>query len=173
MTFNTCKDILWVTLKVSQRLSLWLTVNFLPHVVCYEYFTSLHNVLSVCVQKYEYQNILNYDFACCFVLVWNLVCHIAWGMWAEGGGSKRRIEIVQWGDPWFLFLTSFYPGDHIKKNEMGRSCGMCGGRSGVYTVLVGKPGERNCLEDPGVDGRIILNWISLQHSTNRMHSVIP
>jgi len=33
-----------------------------------------------------------------------------------------------------------------------------GGR-GVYRVLVGKSEERNHLEDPGVDGRIILRWI--------------
>ena len=30
---------------------------------------------------------------------------------------------------------------------------------GVYTVLVGRSEERNHLEDPGVDGRIILRWI--------------
>jgi hypothetical protein len=32
-------------------------------------------------------------------------------------------------------------------------------RRGVYRVLVGKPGERDHLEDPGVDGRIILRRI--------------
>ena len=30
---------------------------------------------------------------------------------------------------------------------------------GVYRVLVGKPEGRDHLEDPGVDGRIILRWI--------------
>jgi hypothetical protein len=34
-----------------------------------------------------------------------------------------------------------------------------GERSGVYRVLVGKPEERGRLEDPGVDGRIILRLI--------------
>jgi hypothetical protein len=30
---------------------------------------------------------------------------------------------------------------------------------GVYRVLVGKPKGKKHLEDPGVDGRIILSWI--------------
>jgi hypothetical protein len=31
-------------------------------------------------------------------------------------------------------------------------------RRGAYRALVGKPEGRNHLEDPGVDGRIILKW---------------
>jgi hypothetical protein len=34
-----------------------------------------------------------------------------------------------------------------------------GERRGVYRILVGKPERKNHLEDPGVDGRIILRWI--------------
>jgi hypothetical protein len=34
-----------------------------------------------------------------------------------------------------------------------------GERRGVYRVLVGKPEGKNYLEEPGVDGRIILRWI--------------
>jgi len=34
-----------------------------------------------------------------------------------------------------------------------------GDRIGVYRVLVGKPEERDHLEDPDMDGRIILIWI--------------
>jgi hypothetical protein len=30
---------------------------------------------------------------------------------------------------------------------------------GAYRILVGTPKGRNHLEDPGVDGRIILKWI--------------
>jgi hypothetical protein len=30
---------------------------------------------------------------------------------------------------------------------------------GVYRVLAGRPGERDHLGDPGVDGRMILRWI--------------
>jgi hypothetical protein len=29
----------------------------------------------------------------------------------------------------------------------------------VYRLLVGKPNEKNHLEDPGIDGRIILKWV--------------
>jgi hypothetical protein len=34
-----------------------------------------------------------------------------------------------------------------------------GNRRGAYRVLVGKPEGKNHLEDPDVDGRIILKWI--------------
>jgi hypothetical protein len=34
-----------------------------------------------------------------------------------------------------------------------------GDRRAVYRVLVGKPEGRDHLEDPSVDGRIILKWI--------------
>jgi hypothetical protein len=33
------------------------------------------------------------------------------------------------------------------------------GRRGVYRVLVGKPGGKSNMGDPGVDGRAILRWI--------------
>jgi hypothetical protein len=42
---------------------------------------------------------------------------------------------------------------------MGRTCGSYGERRSAYRALVGKPEGRNHLEDPGVDGRIILKWI--------------
>ena len=35
-----------------------------------------------------------------------------------------------------------------------------GRRTGADRFLVGKPEERNHLEDPGLDWRIILKWIS-------------
>ena len=42
---------------------------------------------------------------------------------------------------------------------MGEACSAYGERRGVYRVLVGKPEGKNRLEDPGVDGRIVLKWI--------------
>jgi hypothetical protein len=42
---------------------------------------------------------------------------------------------------------------------MGRACNTFGERRSVYRVLVGKPEGRDQLEDPGVDGMIILIWI--------------
>jgi hypothetical protein len=49
----------------------------------------------------------------------------------------------------------------MKKNEMGGACSACGGKGELYTGLLwGNPRERDNLEDPGLDGRIILRWIS-------------
>jgi len=36
---------------------------------------------------------------------------------------------------------------------------LTGERRSVYRVLVGKPRGKRYLEDPGLDGRIILIWI--------------
>jgi len=41
---------------------------------------------------------------------------------------------------------------------MGGACSKYRERC-VYRVLVGKPEGKNHLEDPGVNGRIILRWI--------------
>ena len=43
---------------------------------------------------------------------------------------------------------------------MGMSCGTCGrDRKGVYRVLVWRPEGKKPLQDVGVDGSIILEWI--------------
>jgi hypothetical protein len=44
--------------------------------------------------------------------------------------------------------------DQIEKNEMSEACSMYG--RGAYSILVGRPEGRNHLEDPDVDGKIIL-----------------
>jgi hypothetical protein len=45
---------------------------------------------------------------------------------------------------------------------MGGPCSTYKGKRGVYRVLVGKHGEGDHLEDPGVEGRIILRWIFMK-----------
>jgi len=50
-------------------------------------------------------------------------------------------------------------GDKIEKNKMGGACSAYGGQ---YTCIHGFGGEaegKNHLEDPGVNGSIILRWI--------------
>jgi hypothetical protein len=49
--------------------------------------------------------------------------------------------------------------DKIEKNEMGGHATRMGERRGAYRILVGKSEGRNHLENPGIDGRIILKWI--------------
>jgi hypothetical protein len=40
--------------------------------------------LQLAIQKHEDQHTQNYNFACCFIWVWNLVSHVEKGTWAEG-----------------------------------------------------------------------------------------
>ena len=58
-----------------------------------------------------------------------------------------------------------------------------GERRCAYRVLVGKPEGKNHLEDPGVDGRIILklifkkwdggmDWIDLAHDRDRWRELV-
>jgi hypothetical protein len=42
---------------------------------------------------------------------------------------------------------------------MGKTCGTYGERAGAYSILMGKVRERDHLEDPGIDGRVIFRWI--------------
>jgi hypothetical protein len=57
-------------------------------------------------------------------------------------------------------ISKYYLGDQIKNNEVDGACGNLGDKRGAYTLLVeGALGERDQLEDLGVDGRIILRYI--------------
>jgi hypothetical protein len=52
-----------------------------------------------------------------------------------------------------------YVSYQIDKNEMGRACSTCGEREEAYTGFwCGNLKERDNLEDPGLDGRIILTF---------------
>jgi hypothetical protein len=55
--------------------------------------------------------------------------------------------------------NKYCSGDHIKKNEKGGACSTYGEKSGTCRVLVWGLRERDHLEDPGVDERIILKRI--------------
>ena len=59
-----------------------------------------------------------------------------------------------------ILLTKYSSSDQIEKNEVGGVCSTYGGRRKVLTGFWwGNLIERDRLEDPGVDGRIILKWI--------------
>jgi len=44
-------------------------------------------------------------------------------------------------------------------NDMGGACSAYGGKKRVYRSLAGNMRERDHLEDPGLDGSLILRWI--------------
>ena len=51
-------------------------------------------------------------------------------------------------------------GDQIEKNEIGGACSMYGGEERCVQGFGGETwGGRDHMEDPGVNGRIILRWI--------------
>jgi hypothetical protein len=45
------------------------------------------------------------------------------------------------------------------RKERSGACGTVGERRNAYRVLVGRTEGKNYLEDTGVDGRVILEWI--------------
>ena len=56
--------------------------------------------------------------------------------------------------------SKYFAGDKIERNDMGGTCNTYGGREDVYTGFCwGNLRERDQLEDPGVDGRVVLTWI--------------
>ena len=74
----------------------------------------------------------------------------------EGGGERRRLRNEE--------LNGVYSQSTIQviKSRRVRWAGhvaRMGERSSVYRVLVGIPEGKRHLEDPDIDGRIILRWI--------------
>jgi len=71
---------------------------------------------------------------------------------------KVRFDEAVCGD--YAMIRDEGSGDQIEKNEMGGACSTYGGRVEVYTGFSwGNLERRDHMEDPGVDGRIILRWI--------------
>jgi hypothetical protein len=56
-------------------------------------------------------------------------------------------------------LLTKYSGDKIEKNVMGGACSTYGREERCIQSLEGEPDGGVHLEDPGIDGRIILRWI--------------
>jgi len=56
-----------------------------------------------------------------------------------------------------VLLTTYYLGDQIERIEMTEYVAGMGDRRGTYRFW--RTWERDKLEDLGVDGRTILNWI--------------
>jgi len=46
----------------------------------------------------------------------------------------------------------------MERNEIGGHVTCMGKKRGAYMFLVGIPEQRDHLEDPGMDGKIILRW---------------
>jgi hypothetical protein len=59
-----------------------------------------------------------------------------------------------------IYRHQIFSGDQTKKNEIGKASSTYGETTGAYRILVGKHEGRNHLENPGVDGSIILELYS-------------
>ena len=77
-----------------------------------------------------------------------LVCLLS-GLW----------ELHIWGIYWSALLTKYWSGDQIENNEIDGKCSTYGGEERCIGVMGGDLKERDNLEDPDVDGRILLRWI--------------
>ena len=77
-------------------------------------------------------------------------------------GPKRDEVTEEWKKLYNEELNDLYTSPSIIQMNKLRRIGWVGhiacmgGRRVVYRVLVGKPEGKNHLEDPGIDGRIIL-----------------
>ena len=80
-------------------------------------------------------------------------------------GPKRNKVTREWRKLYNEEFNDMYSSPNIvrviksRRMKWAGHVGRMGERRGVYRVLVGKPGEKNHLEDLDVDGTIILRWI--------------
>jgi hypothetical protein len=74
----------------------------------------------------------------------------------EVTGVWRKLHNEELNDP--VLLTKYYSSDKIKQNELGGAFSMA--RREVYTGFWwGDLRKGYHLEEPGVDGRMVLKWI--------------
>jgi len=73
----------------------------------------------------------------------------------EVTGEWRKLHNEELND----LYTTFFLGDEIEKNEMGGACSAYGEEEMCIQGLWGNLRERGHLEDPDVNGRIILRFI--------------
>jgi len=60
----------------------------------------------------------------------------------------------------YIFLTQYFPDDKIEKNEVGGACSTYDGEKRCYTRFWwGNLQKRDHVEDPNINGNIILIWI--------------
>ena len=90
---------------------------------------------------------------------WNIRSLYRTGSLTAAGRELARYKLDLVGVQGSVPLTQYCSGDKIEKNEMGGACSTYGARRGVCRVLVGKPEERDHLEDSDVDWKIILRRI--------------
>jgi len=85
------------------------------------------------------------------------MCEVNWTRYQGSGEDYIRRSFV------VILVNEYYSGDQIKKNEIGGRFRRCGRRGEVHAGFWwGNTTERGHLEDPGIDGWLILKWIPMK-----------
>jgi len=93
---------------------------------------------------------------------------------------QEKKTFKQWRAVWSILLAKYYSGDQIRKDEMGRACGIYGGEEkcmqgrGVWNLK-----DRDHWKDLGLQGRIILelrcksvDWVYLLQDRQKWLAVV-